>query len=307
MAETPVSVSIDGRTLRLSNMGKVLYPDAGCTKADVIDYYVAVADALLPRLAGRPVTLRRYPEGVEHAGFFEKNVSRHAPEWVRTARIATPGSTRGSPAADFVLIEDRPTLVWVANLAGLELHVPQWKVTDGHQRGIPDLLVFDLDPGDHVGIVECCTVAAWIRAQLTEDGLTAWPKTSGSKGLQLSVPMTARAFGDTARYAKNIAERLAAAHPELVATTMAKSARTGKVLIDWSQNNPAKTTITAYSLRARAHPTVSTPLTWAEVAACRQPEHLVFTTTDVRRRLETHGDLHADLDADHPMLPPVAD
>ena len=303
MADAGQLVSIDGRTLRLTNPDKVLYPDSGFTKAHVIDYYVGVADALLPRLAGRPVTLRRYPDGVGSAGFFEKNVSRHAPDWVPTVRMATPGSARGSEAADFALVEDRATLAWVANLAGLELHVPQWTAGEGNTRNVPDLVVFDLDPGKQADIVHCCRVAELLKAELAADGLTAWPKTSGSKGLQLYAPVTVGEPGATSGYAKALAERLARAYPERIVATQSKVARTGKVLIDWSQNNPAKTTVAAYSLRARPQPTVSTPVTWAEVTTCTREEQLVFTAGDVRRRLSELGDLLEDLHTDHRPLP----
>lgn len=303
MADSDIRVAVDGQHLRLTNLDKVLYPHAGFTKADVIDYYTAVADALLPRLAGRPVTLRRYPDGVAHPGFFEKNISRHAPEWVRTARLATPGSTTARQALDFVLVEDRRTLVWAANLAAVELHVPQWRVQGQHERGLPDLLVFDLDPGDAVGIVECCRVAEWIRERVAADGLTLWPKTSGSKGLQLYAPVRVDDPAETADYARSVAKHLADEHPELVVSSIARAARTGKVLIDWSQNNPGKTTIAAYSLRARPDPTVSTPVTWAEIESCRAPEDLRHTASGVRERLTTHGDLFAGLGEESRPLP----
>lgn len=296
-------VSLDGRILRLTNADKVLYPDAGFTKAQVIDYYVGVADVLLPALAGRPVTLRRYPDGVHAPGFFEKNASRHAPRWLRTVRLPTPGSGRDSPTADFAFIEDRPSLVWAANLAGIELHVPQWRVTDGEEQGTPDLLVFDLDPGEGTSIVHCCRVAEWVRDVLATDGLAAWPKTSGAKGLQLYTPVTVTEAADAERYAKAVATRLAREHPELVVATIAKAARKGKVLIDWSQNNPAKTTVAAYSLRARPRPTVSTPVTWGEVAACGKPQDLLFTAAEVRERLDRHGDLLDSLHAEPRALP----
>lgn len=305
MTETPVTV--DGRTLRLTNLDKVLYPETGFTKAHVLDYYAAVADVLLPRLAGRPVTLRRYPEGVGHTGFFEKNVSRHAPDWVSTARLPTPHSERGTSHADYVLIPDRPSLMWVANLAGIELHVPQWPVGDDGGRGNPDLLVFDLDPGQGASIVHCCRVAGWIRELLAADGLRAWPKTSGSKGLQLYVPVTVAEPERTVDYARWVAARLSREHPESVVATMSRAARAGKVFVDWNQNKQAKTTIAAYSLRARPRPTVSTPVSWEEVAECRDTEDLVFTVGDVRDRLGEHGDLFGGLDAERYEIPAVED
>ena len=303
MAERTTLVKVEGRTLKLSNMDKVLYPETGFSKGQVIDYYVRVAPVILPHLAGRPVTLRRYPDGVDGESFYEKNAPRHAPAWVRTARVPTPGSTKGTDHADFVLIEDLPTLVWVANLAALELHIPQWTAAPGDGRTEPDLLVFDLDPGEPADVVACCRVAESLREELAEDGLTAFPKTSGSKGLQLYAPVTVTESGHTSAYAKALAERLARAHPKTVLASMAKARRTGKVFIDWSQNNPAKTTVAPYSLRARPWPTVSTPLTWEEVEGCRARDDLVFTADEVRVRVEESGDLLGELHGEHVRLP----
>ncbi len=266
----PVEVAVDGRRLRLTDLDKVFYPSTGFTKAEVIDYYRRVAPVMLPHLAGRPVRLRRYPDGVAGQSFYEKNVARHAPDWVRTA------------TTDSVVIDDLPTLVWAVNLAALELHVPQR----------PDIVVFDLDPGAPATIVECCRVAKLIRPILDEDGLVGYPKTSGGKGLQLYVPV---GVSEAVRYAKAVARRLAREHPDQVVAVMARARRAGKVFIDWSQNNPAKTTVAPYSLRAREQPTVSTPVTWQEVADCRRPEDLVFITPDVLTRIEERGDLLADL------------
>ncbi|HYS41621.1 MAG TPA: non-homologous end-joining DNA ligase, partial [Pseudonocardiaceae bacterium] len=253
-----------------TDLDKVFYPSTGFTKAEVIDYYRRVAPVMLPHLAGRPVRLRRYPDGVAGQSFYEKNVARHAPDWVRTA------------TTDSVVIDDLPTLVWAVNLAALELHVPQR----------PDIVVFDLDPGAPATIVECCRVAKLIRPILDEDGLVGYPKTSGGKGLQLYVPV---GVSEAVRYAKAVARRLAREHPDQVVAVMARARRAGKVFIDWSQNNPAKTTVAPYSLRAREQPTVSTPVTWQEVADCRRPEDLVFITPDVLTRIEERGDLLADL------------
>jgi bifunctional non-homologous end joining protein LigD len=303
---TSVSVSVDGRVLKLSNLDKVLYPQVGFTKGEVIDYYVAVAPVLLPRLAGRPLTLRRYPEGADTDGFFEKHASRHAPAWVRTVLLATrkPQAHPSGPAeTEYVLLDDLPGLVWAANLAALELHVPQWTMSPDGGRGHPDLMVFDLDPGPPADIVTCCRVAELLVDALAADGLPAWAKTSGSKGMQLYVPVTVDEVTDTSEYARQLCLRLAASHPDLVVGTMAKQARPGRVYIDWSQNHQAKTTIAAYSLRARREPTVSTPLTWAEVRACQRPDELVFTAADVRARLDAHGDLLADLEITHYPLP----
>ncbi|MET1073857.1 MAG: non-homologous end-joining DNA ligase [Umezawaea sp.] len=289
------TVRVDGRVLRLSNLGKVLFPEHGFTKAEVIDYYSRIAPVLLPHLAGRPVTLRRYPDGVDGPSFYEKNVPRHAPEWVRTVRIETPGSARGNEYADFVLVEDVATLVWVANLAALELHVPQWGVGPRGGRHSPDLLVFDLDPGTPATVVECCRVALLVRAELERDGMVVFAKTSGSKGMQLYAAVEVSAPERTAEYAKDVAQRLAAEHPELVVSTMAKAVRRGKVLIDWSQNNRGKTTVAPYSLRARSRPAVSTPVSWAEVEACGRAEDLVFLAGDVLARVTHGGDLFAEL------------
>jgi bifunctional non-homologous end joining protein LigD len=301
-----VSVSVDGRVLRLSNLDKVLYPQVGFAKGEVIDYYAAVADVLLPRLAGRPVTLRRYPDGADAEGFFEKHAARHAPEWVRTVRLSTKqaqSDPTGPTETEYVLLDDLAGLVWAANLAALELHVPQWRMAPDGDRDLPDLMVFDLDPGPPADIVSCCRVAELLLAALAEDGLPAWPKTSGSKGMQLYVPVSVTDPSAPREYARQLGARIAGEHPDLVVATMARQARPGRVYIDWSQNNQAKTTIAAYSLRGRAEPTVSTPLTWDEVRACRRPEELVFTTADVRARLQTHGDLLADLDTTHHPLP----
>ncbi|WP_016697153.1 non-homologous end-joining DNA ligase [Actinoalloteichus spitiensis] len=302
MPEDQVSVVVGDRRLRLTNLGKVLYPEPGVSKRDVIDYYARVAPVLLGHLRGRPVTLRRYPDGVDGQSFFEKNASRSAPEWVPTVEIPTPGSSRGAETTQFVLVDEVPTLVWLANLAALELHVPQWRVTAGGGRDLPDLLVFDLDPGPPATIVECCRVAELLRAELEADGLTARPKTSGSKGLQLYVPVTVAEVERTSRYARELAERLARRHPEAVVSTMTKARRVGRVLIDWSQNNPAKTTVAPYSLRAREQATVSTPVTWDEVETCTGPEDLVFTHDMIPDRLDQYGDLFEELRGEHPRL-----
>ncbi|MET0235701.1 MAG: non-homologous end-joining DNA ligase [Kibdelosporangium sp.] len=278
-------VEVDGRRLKLSNLEKVLYPESGFTKGQVIDYYARIAPVLLPHLAGRPVTLRRYPNGVDGQSFYEKNVARHAPEWVRTERLPTPGSAKGNEFLDFVLVEDLSTLAWVANLAALELHVPQWRI-----GAEPDLLVFDLDPGAPATVVECCQVALWLREELAEGGYDAWPKTSGSKGMQLYVPVEPGEV-DTSAHARKLAERLAKLYPRQVVATMAKAQREGKVFIDWSQNRPAKTTVAPYSLRAKPMPTVSTPVTWQEVEECEHVADLTFTADEVRARVEQFGDL----------------
>jgi bifunctional non-homologous end joining protein LigD len=252
------------------------------------------------------VTFIRYPGGVEGEAFFEKNVPRHAPDWVRTVRLPGSGSRGGGEHIDYVLIDDLPTLVWAANLAALELHVPQWTVDDSATaaaRRPPDRLVFDLDPGPGATIVECCRVAERLREILVADGLTPVAKTSGSKGMQLYAGLRDTSTAGPSAYSKALAERLTAQTPDLVVAKMAKNLRADKVFIDWSQNNPAKTTIAPYSLRGRDRPTVSTPVTWDEVRACRRPEQLVFTADDVLDRVENLGDVFADLAETGATLP----
>jgi bifunctional non-homologous end joining protein LigD len=289
VAAEKIRVRVDGRELTLSNLGKVLYPEHGFAKGEVIDYYTRIAPAMLPHLTDRPATRKRYPDGVDAASFFEKNAPSHTPEWVRTATLPTPGSSTGRQTLDFVVIDDLPTLVWCANLAALELHTPQWRVGPRGAAHRPDLMVFDLDPGAPATIVDACRVAGLLRDLLDADGLQSYPKTSGKKGLHLYVPLqeTAR----TADYAKEAAQRLEAEHQNLVVSRMDRRLRKGKVFVDWSQNNPAKTTVAPYSLRAADEPTVSTPVTWAEVAACGKPADLRFTAGQVLRRVDEHGDL----------------
>ncbi len=312
MAPQKTSVVVDGRELLLSNLDKVLYPAAGFTKGEVIDYYARIAPVMLPHLAGRPATRKRYPNGVDAGDFFEKNAPKHTPEWIRTVTLPSPGSARNRETIDYIVVEELATLVWLANLAALELHVPQWRVADdsggresgGRSRegdagadaaaGV-DLLVLDLDPGPPATIVECCQVAQLLRAELAGDGLQAWGKTSGSKGMQLYVAVAEVSWEDTRAYAKALAERLERSAPELVVSRMTKSLRPGKVLVDWSQNNAAKTTVAPYSLRAGEQPTVSTPVTWDEIDACRRPEDLRFMAVDVLERVGAHGDLLAPL------------
>jgi bifunctional non-homologous end joining protein LigD len=286
-----IPVEVEGRTLSLSNLDKVLYPDHGFTKGEVIDYYSRIAPVLLPHLAGRPVTFRRYPNGVDGSSFFEKNNARNAPEWVRTVQLPTPGSTKSRELTEFVLLDDLPGLVWAANLAALELHTPMWRVDDTGEPRHPDLLVFDLDPGAPADVVTCCEVALLVRERLAADALTAHAKTSGSKGLQLYVSLDGDAdWRATHGYARRIAEELERSHPDLVVSSMKKALRGGKVLIDWSQNNAAKTTVCVYSLRARPAPTVSTPVGWTEVEGCGHPDDLRFTADEVLARVTRDGD-----------------
>ncbi|RVX44583.1 bifunctional non-homologous end joining protein LigD [Nonomuraea polychroma] len=284
-----VPVKVEGRELTLSNLDKVLYPDYRFTKAEVIDYYSRIAPVLLPHIEGRPLTVKRFPDGVTGQSFFEKNAPEHTPDWVKRVNLPVPGSTKNRETINFAVVEDLPTLVYYANLAALELHVPQWRVDDDGEALPPDLLVFDLDPGPPATIVECCEVALMLREVLKAEGLSARPKTSGRKGMQLYADWDCRE--EPSAYAKRLAQVLAKEHPQHVVSIMTKKARPGKVFIDWSQNNPAKTTVAAYSLRASEQPTVSTPLTWKEVEDCERPEDLVFTAPDVLARVEKRGDL----------------
>jgi bifunctional non-homologous end joining protein LigD len=290
--ETKVAVQVDGRTLTLTNLGKVLYPQTGFTKAEVLDYYQRVAPALLPHVADRPLTLKRYPEGVDGEAFFQKHVTEHRPGWIRTARVPSESSRgRGGPVT-YLVVDDLPTLIWAANLAGLELHVPQWRMPEIRR---PDLLVFDLDPGAPANIVDCCRVAEDLRPLLEAEGFAPLAKTSGGKGLQLYAPISGVTSEQASDQARAFAERLEREQPRRVVSRMTKVLRTGKVLIDWSQNNGSKTTVAPYSLRARQSPTVSTPVSWDEVAACRRPEALFFTAETVLDRVAKHGDLFAPL------------
>ena len=289
-SDDTVRVRVDEHILQLSNLDKVLYPETGFAKRDVIDYYSRIAPVMLPHLAGRPLTLRRYPNGVDGKSFFEKNAPIHKPTWVRTVRLPVPGSTMNREEIDFLVIENLAGMVWVANLAGLELHTPQWTVGPrGAVKGT-DLLVFDLDPGAPAGIAQCQEVACLLRDELAADGLTAYPKTSGSKGMQVSVPIRPADPGRTSDYARTLAGQLARKHPKLITAEMAKAVRPGRIFVDWSQNNTAKTTICVYSLRARPEPRVSTPVTWEEV---EHEKSLNFTAPDVLERVERLGDLHA--------------
>jgi bifunctional non-homologous end joining protein LigD len=288
-----VTVQVENRQLSLSNLDKVLYPQTEFTKGELIEYYTRIAPVLLPHLADRPLTVKRYPNGVDRPFFFEKNAPRGTPDWVRTVSLPVPGSTKDRERIDYIVVDQLATLVWLANLAAIELHVPQWHLSpSGSSRRSPDtdLIVFDLDPGPPADIAQCCEVALLVRELLAEDGLHAVAKTSGSKGMQLTAPVESGGGEATSQYAHALAERLERNHPSLIVSRMAKNLRPGKVLVDWSQNNPAKTTVAPYSLRARPDPTVSTPLRWEEVEA---GPPLSFTAPQVLARVESHGDLFA--------------
>ena len=292
MASKSVEVEVEGRTLKLSNLDKVLYPEAGFTKGQVIDYYTRVAPVLLPHLRGRPLTMKRYPDGVDGKFFYEKQSPSHRPDWVRVAPIYSGHRDR---TIGYTLADDLPTLVWLANLADLELHT---SLSLAKKIERPTMLAFDLDPGPPATIVECSRVALLLRELFGALGLEAFPKTSGSKGMQVYVPLnTARVtYDDTKPFARTVAELLEKRHPDLVVSNMKKDLRGGKVLVDWSQNDEHKTTICVYSLRARARPTVSTPLTWEEVEETAEegdPDRVVFEAEQVLARVDEHGDLFA--------------
>ena len=296
-----VEVDVQGRTLSLSNLDKVLYPAAAFTKGHVIDYYMRIAPYVLPHLQGRALTLKRYPNGVDAQYFYEKNAPGHRPEWVKTATI--PIRTDGR-TIDFVLADDLPTLVWLANLADLELHTSLAKASDPRA---PTILAFDLDPGPPATIVECAHVALRLREVFAHLGLEGFPKTSGSKGMQVYVPLNVpTGYRETKRFSQAIAQLLERRHPELVVSEMRKDRRAGKVFVDWSQNDEHKTTVAAYSLRAKEQPTVSTPLRWEEVEAVTEsedPDELVFTSADVLERVAADGDLFAPVEELRQELP----
>ncbi|PRY16688.1 non-homologous end-joining DNA ligase [Kineococcus rhizosphaerae] len=295
-------VDVEGRHLRLRRLEKVLYPATGTTKAEVLAYVTAVAPALLAQLHQRPLTRKRYPDGVTGGSFFEKNVPRGVPDWIRTVEIEVPGSTKDRETVRYPLLDDLAGLVWLVNLAALELHVPQWRV--GPRGGVrdPDRLVVDLDPGEGAGLAECAEVAVAVRDRLAEDGLRCHPVTSGSKGVQLYAAVSGRQDADVLRsYAHRIAEEMERERPRLVVSRMTKRLRGGKVLLDWSQNNSAKTTVAPYSPRGRHRPCAAAPRTWAELddpGSLRQ-----LTLEEVAARYARDGDLLAPLAEPGPRVP----
>ncbi|HKS76688.1 MAG TPA: non-homologous end-joining DNA ligase [Terriglobales bacterium] len=283
------SIEVDGKHLSLTNLEKVLYPAAGFTKGQIIDYYARIAPVLLPHFKGRPLTLKRYPEGVDRPYFYEKNAPSHKPDWVQTAAVWSEGNNRN---VNYVLLNDLPTLIWVANLASIELH-PSLSLARNIER--PTMIVFDLDPGPPADIVQCAQVGLWLREIFEHFGLQSFPKTSGSKGLQVYVPLhTATSYDETKPLAHALARLLEDHHRDLVVSDMKKQLRVGKVLVDWSQNDEHKTTIGVYSLRAKDHPTVSTPVKWEEVERVfkkKDGTSLVFQADDVLARVQKMGDL----------------
>ncbi len=283
-APSKTVIEIDGRTLTLSNLDKVMYPATGFTKAAVVDYYARIAPVMLPHLRGRALTMVRYPDGVEGNRFFEKRCPSHAPDWVR----------RGESSEGLVqcVIDDVASLVWVANLAALELHTLQATVDEPDR---PTSLVLDLDPGPPAGVLDCCRVALTLRDMLDDLGLSVVVKTSGGKGLHLAVPVSGADADATKSFARALGQLLAKQEPDRVTIVMARDVRPGKVFVDWSQNDRHKTTVCVYSLRARPRPTVSTPLSWDEVAAAvdRGDENsLSFEAPEVLERVDRLGDLY---------------
>ena len=300
----PTIVEVQGRKLSLTNLDKILYPATGFTKGQVVDYYVRIAPVLVPHLAGRPLTMKRYPGGVDQEYFFEKNAPMHRPDWVKTAPVWSEGNKR---TINYLLANDLPTLVWIANLASIELHPLLSLSTD---ITVPTMIVFDLDPGPPANIVQCAQVGLWVREIFDHFGLQSFPKTSGSKGLQIYVPMnTKTTYEQTKAFAHALARLLEHEHPELVVSDMKKAVRTNKVFVDWSQNDQHKTTISVYSLRAREHPTVSTPVTWEEVEQALKKKdagRLVFEAKDVLARVEKMGDLFEPAQKLKQKLPQLA-
>jgi bifunctional non-homologous end joining protein LigD len=284
------TLEIEGRQVDVSNLDKVFYPKTGFTKGQVIDYYIRVSKHLLPHLKNRPISLKRYPDGVEGFFFYEKQCPSHRPKWVKTARVAKDSGGD----IDYCVMNDLAALVWAANLADLELHTFLHRAPAIHR---PTALAFDLDPGPPADLVQCCQVGLWLKDIFDGFGLKSFPKTSGSKGLQVFVPLnTAVTYEKTKAIARALALLLEKEHPDLVLSRMQRVLRKGKVFVDWSQNDDKKTTICVYSLRAKEHPTVSTPVTWDEVAAAwkkKKAGALTFEANDVLERVEKHGDLFA--------------
>ncbi len=292
---------VENRKIQVSNLDKVLYPKVGFTKGQVIDYYIRVAPVLLPHLKDRPLTMKRYPNGVEGEFFYEKNCPSHRPKWVKTAKVWSEGNNR---MMDYCLAQDLPTLVWAANLADLELHTSLARKRDVAR---PTMMVFDLDPGAPADIVRCCQVGLWLRDLLAKMKLKSFAKTSGSKGLQVYVPLnTSVTFDRTKDLARSLAQHLETDHADLVTSNMSKAARKGKVFVDWSQNDEHKTTICVYSLRAKEEPTVSTPVAWDEVENClkkKKADLLKFRSDKTIARVKKMGDLFEPLEKLKQKLP----
>jgi bifunctional non-homologous end joining protein LigD len=289
MPSSSVDVRVGDRTLRLTNLEKVFWPSDGYTKGQMLDYYSRIAPVLIPHLKDRPLTLKRYPDGIEGQMFYEKNCPSHRPDWLTTAKV---WSGRNDGYMRYCVIDDLPSLVWVAQLGTIELHT---SLSYRDELPRPRAMVFDLDPGPPATIVECCRVAGWLREWFEAHDLRAFCKTSGSKGLQMYVPLnTPVDYERTRLVSKALAQRFERQHPDLVVHVQRRTLREGKVLIDWSQNHEYKTTVNVYSLRARERPTVSTPVDWDEIERCekrKDPDLLVFTADQVLERVRKRGDL----------------
>lgn len=287
------SLRINGHEVKLSNLNKVFYPKTGFTKGQVLDYYLRIAPVMLPHLKDRPLTMKRYPNGVDAPFFYEKKCPAFRPDWVKTVSVF---SKHNDDDIDFCVVNDAATLMWAVNLADLEFHT---LLAKGREADSPTMIVFDLDPGEPAALLECCRVGRWLHAVLEKIGLQSFAKTSGSKGLQVYVPLNSGAtYEETGSFAKRLAEGLEEQNPELVVAKMNKSLRGGKVFVDWSQNSRHKTTVCVYSLRARERPTVSTPVTWDEVeraVVTKSAEKLIFLPDQVLRRVEKLGDLFKPL------------
>lgn len=289
MTSKAVGVRVGERTLKLTNLEKVFWPSDGFTKGQMIDYYTRIAPVIIPHLEERPLTLKRYPDGIDGQMFYEKNCPRHRPDWVETAKVWSGGNDR---YMYYCVVDDLPSLVWVAQLGTIELHT---SLSLREKLPQPRSLVFDLDPGPPATIVDCCRVAGWLREWFDAHGMSAFCKTSGSKGLQMYVPLNTEVdYTQTKTISRALAQKFEREHPDEVIHVQRRDLRGGKVLIDWSQNDQNKTTVNVYSLRAREHPTVSTPVTWDEIARClkkKDPNVLVFAADQVLKRVERHGDL----------------
>jgi bifunctional non-homologous end joining protein LigD len=289
MAKQENVVEVEGRQIKLTNLDKVLYPKTGFTKGQLIDYYIKVAPVLLPHLADRPLTLKRYPEGVDGIFFYEKNCPKYRPDWLKTAKVWSEGNNR---FMHYCMVDSIAAMVWLANLADLELHT---SLSRAPEMLKPTVIAFDLDPGPPANIVQCCQVGIWVRDIFAQFGLQSFPKTSGSKGLQVYIPLnTAVTYDQTKPFARAIAQLLEERYSDQIVSDMKKSLRANKVFVDWSQNDDHKTTVCVYSPRAKERPTVSTPVTWEEVEDCLKksdPDLLVFTTDQVLQRVEKIGDL----------------
>lgn len=314
MADSEVRTAVGERVLTLTNLDKVLYPRVGFAKAEVIQYYVQVAETMLPHVADRTMTRLRFPDGADAFSFYEKNAPLGTPSWVHTQGVRVSDGV-----IDYVVADEAATLVWLANLAALEMHVPQWRVSsarpdtegaidlpgDEHRKGEPlaDLLVVDLDPGEGITMVESAHAALLVAQELATDGLVPVAKTSGSKGLQIYAAIQPSRCRDVSRYVQQVGKTLVRRHPDLFVITMAVASRAGRIFVDFSQNAAAKNTIAAYSLRGKEAPTVATPVSWDEVGAVDSPDDLRFLPEDVLARIAEHGDLAADLL--HPDRPPL--